>query len=460
MFSNVAFSAVAFIVALGILISIHEYGHFWVARKVGIKVLRYSIGFGKPLLRRTGKIDNTEFVLAAIPLGGYVKMLDEREGNVADHEKHRAFNRQPLWARSAVVIAGPLANFLLAIVAYWIVMLIGISGVAPLLGAPEADSPAERAGFVYEDRIVSVNGQLTQTWTDARIALLDSSLGASNGESTLLRIEVERADGQSVTRELPITEEQMLKSDGDAVRNLGFRTWWPEVEPIVGELVADGAAAQAGLQVGDTITRVDGQNIDTWRELVASVQPRPDETLEILVSRGGQEIPLSLTPKSVQVGEQSVGQIGIRETQSQTMTNKARVTVQYPPMQALGQALQRTWDMSVLTVRMLGKLVVGQASLDNISGPISIAQFAGQSASIGIDHYINFIALISISLAVLNLLPIPMLDGGHLMYFAAEAVRGKPVSERVQIWGQQLGIVLLGGLMFLAFYNDILRVAS
>ena len=456
MFSNVAFSAVAFIIALGILISIHEFGHFWVARKVGIKVLRFSIGFGKALVRRTGKTDNTEFVLAAIPLGGYVKMLDEREGPVPAHEQHRAFNRQPLWARSAVVIAGPLANFLLAIVAYWLVMMIGISGVAPLIGAPEPESAAAQSGFQYEDLIVSVNGQQTQTWTDARIALLESSLNANEP----LQIEVELANGQRVIRELPVTQQQMLKSDGDAVANLGFRTWWPEVDPVVGDLVDGGAADKAGLLVGDRIVSVDGEVLTSWRDLVSRVQPSANVPLALEVERDSQLLEITLTPEAAEVGGQTVGRIGIMETQSQAVADRSQVTVQYPPMAAFGEALKRTWSMSVLTVRMMGKLVVGQASLDNISGPISIAQYAGQSASIGIDHYINFIALISISLAVLNLLPIPMLDGGHLVYFAAEAVIGKPVSERVQIWGQQLGIVLLGSLMFLAFYNDIWRLSQ
>lgn len=456
MFSNVAISAAAFIVALGILISIHEFGHFWVARKVGIKVLRFSIGFGKALVRRTGKTDNTEFVLAAIPLGGYVKMLDEREGPVASHEQHRAFNRQPLWARTAVVVAGPLANFLLAIAAYWLVMMIGISGVAPLIGQPVEDSAAERAGFLNEDLIVSVNGQSTPTWTDARIALLESSLGSTEA----LQIEVERADGQRLSRQLPVTEQQMLKSDGDAVANLGFRTWWPDVKPIVGDLVEGGAADQAGLQIDDLILSVDAQTIDSWRELVSKVQPSAGKALALEIERDGQIIALTLTPEAAQVGDQTVGRIGIMETQSQALANRSQVTVRHPPVDAFVEALERTWSMSVLTVRMMGKLVLGQASLDNISGPISIAQYAGQSASIGIDHYINFIALISISLAVLNLLPIPMLDGGHLMYFAAEAVTGKPVSERVQILGQQVGIVLLGGLMFLAFYNDIWRLSQ
>lgn len=456
MFSSIVLSAIAFLIALGILISIHEFGHFWVARKVGIKVLRYSIGFGKPLIRKVGKVDNTEFVLAAIPLGGYVKMLDEREGAVPASDRHRAFNRQPLWARSAVVVAGPLANFLLAIVAYWIVMMIGISGVAPLIGAPQPGSAAEQAGFVYEDRIVSVNGQQTQTWTDARIALLESSLGSP----APLQIQVEQANGQMLVRELPVTQDQMLKSDGDAVANLGFRTWWPEVDPVIGGLVDGGAADQAGLEIGDQIVSVDGVPVVTWRELVDIVQPSGGVELALVVSRDGNRMNINLTPQSVQAGEQTIGRIGVMETQSEVLSSKSQVVVRYPPVEAIGEALQRTWNMSVLTIRMLGKLFVGQASLDNISGPISIAQYAGQSASIGIDHYINFIALISISLAVLNLLPIPMLDGGHLVYFAAEAVTGKPVSEKVQIWGQQLGIVLLGSLMFLAFYNDIWRLAQ
>lgn len=454
MFSNVVVSALAFLVALGILISIHEYGHFWVARRVGIKVLRYSIGFGKALYRRTGKVDNTEFVVAAIPLGGYVKMLDEREGSVPAAERHRAFNQQSLWARSAVVVAGPLANFLLAIVAYWIVMMIGISGVAPLVGAPQADSAAARAGFQYEDRILAVNGQPTPTWADARIALLESSLNVSEP----LEIEVESASGEQHIRSLEVSQDDMLQADGDAVANLGFSRWWPEVEPIIGSVIAGGAAEAAGLQDGDRILSINGETLDSWRSLVEHVRPSAGISLELEVLRDGNRLSLSMTPEAVKAGNETVGRIGVMENQSEALAGRAQVVVKYPPLAAFGQALERTWDMSVLTLRMMGKLLLGQASLDNISGPISIAQYAGQSASIGIDHYINFIALISISLAVLNLLPVPMLDGGHLLYFAAEAIRGKPLSERTQIMGQQMGIAILGALMFLAFYNDIWRL--
>lgn len=454
MFSNVVISALAFLVALGLLISIHEFGHFWVARRVGIKVLRYSVGFGKALVTRRGKTDDTEFVLAAIPLGGYVKMLDEREGNVAAHERHRAFNQQPLWARSAVVLAGPMANFLLAILAYWLVMMIGISGVAPLIGSPVPDSAAEQAGFAYEDRILAVNGQPTQTWADARIALLESALDASG----VLAIEVEDAAGQRQVRQLPLSQDDMLKSDGDAVANLGFRTWWPEVAPVIGEVIEGGAAEAAGLQSGDLVLSIDGQPMESWRSMVKVVQPSAGTALNLLVRRDGQQLAVTLTPEPVEINGTLVGRIGVMETQSVELAKRAQVVVKYGPVAAIGEALSRTWDMSLLTLRMLGKLVVGQASLDNISGPISIAQYAGQSVTVGIDHYINFIALISISLAVLNLLPVPMLDGGHLLYFLAEAIRGKPLPENIQIMGQQVGIALLGALMFLAFYNDIWRL--
>ena len=453
MFSNVAVSALAFVVAIGLLVAIHEFGHFWVARRVGVKVLRYSVGFGRPLISRRGRVDGTEFVLAAIPLGGYVKMLDEREAPVAKEERHRAFNAQPLWARSAVVIAGPLANFLLAVLAYWLVLVIGISGVAPLIGSPAQGSAAERAGFTSEDRIVAVDGVTVETWTDARIALLESSLGID----APLPVTVETAAGERLVRELEVTQDSMLKADGDAVAGLGFRAWWPDVEPIVGE-VLEGPAMRAGLQGGDRVLAVDGEPIASWQALVEAVQPAAGVELALTIERDGATSTVTLVPDEVDLGERVVGRLGVTETQSAALSERARVVVREGPLEAVGGALERTWNMSVLTIRMLGKLLVGQASLDNISGPISIAQVAGQSASIGIDHYINFLALISISLGVLNLLPVPILDGGHLLYFAAEAVRGKPLSERMQILGQQLGIMVLGGLMFLAFYNDIWRL--
>jgi len=456
MFGNVAFSALAFIVALGFLVAIHEFGHFWVARRVGIKVLRFSVGFGKPLYSRKLGADDTEFVVAAIPLGGYVKMLDEREAPVLAGERHRAFNAQPLWARSAVVIAGPVANFFVAILAYWVVLTMGISGIAPLVGPPVPGSAAAAAGFEYEDRIRSVDGVLTETWTDARIALLESALDIE----APLDISVETSGGEVLTRRLAVTQDNMLKADGDAVAGLGFTAWWPEVDAIVGAVSEDSAASRAGLAIGDRVLSVDDAPIANWRAFVEAVQPAAGKSLSLGIERNGHEIEVAITPEPVTVGAREIGRIGVSETQSAALSSKADVTVRYGPFEAVGGAVARTFNMSLLTLRMLGKLLVGQASLDNISGPISIAQVAGQTASVGLDHYINFIALISISLGVLNLLPVPILDGGHLLYFAAEAVRGRPLSERVQLWGQQFGIVVLGGLMFLAFYNDIWRLVQ
>lgn len=452
MLSNFAVSAIAFLIALGILISIHEYGHFWVARKVGIKVLTYSLGFGKPLWRRVGKVDNTEYVVAAIPLGGYVKMLDEREGTVLAHERHRAFNNKPLWARTAVVLAGPVANFILAIFAYWLVMMMGISGIAPIVGSVPSGSAAEQAGFQVEDKILAINGRTTNTWTDARITLIDEGIDRTEP----IPIDVETNVGETSTRLLDTSNVSLLNTDTDVFADLGLTIWQPEIEPVVGAFTDNSAAEAAGLQVGDRITQANGSPIDTFSQLVAIVHPRAGEPIDFVVQRDGLSIDTTVTPEANTRNGETIGLIGVAPNRPEGL-DRLNVKVSYPPIEALGKAVQRTYDMTTLTLQMLVKLVVGEASLDNISGPISIAQFAGQSASVGIDHYINFLALISLSLAVLNLMPIPMLDGGHLVYFAAEAVTGRPVSERVQIWGQQLGIVLLGGLMFLAFYNDIGR---
>ncbi len=454
MFSNVALSAIAFLIALGILITIHEFGHFWVARKVGIKVLKFSIGMGKSLYTRVGKVDGTEYTLAAIPLGGYVRMLDERVDTVSSEESHRAFNQKPLWARVAVVIAGPLANFILAIAAYWLVLMIGISGVAPLIGSITPDSPADIGGFQSEDRLLSINGKPTPSWNDARLELLDASLNAEH--ATL--IEVETVSGSVTTRELKLANLDVLKETGDPVAKMGFSAWYPEIEPVIGTVIADGAAASAGMLAGDRVLSIDGESINSWLDFVNAVRPSANKSLALVVERDGETIDLNIEPASVEVNGETIGRVGVSENQSAELFEKVRTTVQYPVGTAFVKAFVRTWDMTRLTLSMLAKLVTGQASLDNISGPISIAQFAGQSASIGIDHYINFIAMISISLAVLNLLPIPMLDGGHLVYFAVEAITRRPVSERIQIVGQQFGLVILGGLMFLAFYNDIWRL--
>ncbi len=449
----------AFLLALGILISIHEFGHFWVARKLDVKVLKFSIGFGKPLWSRRGQVDDTEYAVAMIPLGGYVRMLDEREGDVKPQELHRAFNRKSVWARIAIVLAGPMANFILAAFVYWIVMMTGITGLSPLLGEITPDTPAAKAGFAFEDRIVEVGGTHTPTWSDARIALLQQSMSASGSDSTI-DVLVQTAAGEEATRTLVIDKNALIQGDGDAIGRLGIQQWWPVIKPIIGGLVEGGAASRDGLLIDDLVLQVNETSINTWFEWVMVVRENPGIEMEVDVLRDGEQRRLLLTPGERNVDGKVIGFIGASENQSAALMEKARIRVSYPPIESLKRGIEKTWDISVLTLRMMGKLVTGQASLDNVSGPISIAQFAGQSASVGIDHYLNFIALISVSLAILNLLPVPMLDGGHLLYFAMEVVTGKPLPEKIQLIGQQVGLALLGCLMILAFYNDILRLVG
>ena len=451
-------SLVAFIVAIGILVTIHEFGHYWVARKMGVKVLRFSIGFGKPLWKKVAGADDTEYVLAAIPLGGYVKMLDEREGNVDSEELDRAFNRKSVWARIAIVLAGPLANLILAVFLYWLVFIVGITGVAPIVGVPDAQSPAAEAGFESGDRIVAIADRNTPTWDTVYVALLDAIVE----DTEQLQIVVETEDGLSANRSLGINSEELLASQGDIVRKLGMQRWWPDVEPVIGAVVPDGAAEAAGLQAGDRILSSDGVAVASWGEWVQVIRASPDKTLLLEVQRSSGTEEISLTPARLEREDGVIGFIGARETQSQAVIDeKLRTVERYGPVQSIGKAFQRSWDMITVSLGMIGKLFTGEASLKNtVSGPISIAQFAGQSVSVGIDHYINFIALVSISLGIFNLFPVPMLDGGHLVYYAVEVVTGKPVSEKIQIVGQQLGLALLGTLMVFVFYQDILRLIT
>jgi len=449
---------VAFIIAIGILVTIHEFGHYWVARKMGVKVLRFSIGFGKPLWKKVVGEDATEYVLAAIPLGGYVKMLDEREGDVDAADLDRAFNRKSVWARIAIVLAGPLANLILAVFLYWLVFIVGITGVAPIVGAPEGESPAAAAGFESGDKIVAIADRRTPTWDTVYVALLDAIVD----NTEVLDINVETENGVSARRPLAIDSTELLASQGDIVRKLGLQRWWPDVDPVIGGVVPDGAAEAAGLEVGDRILTSDGVEVGSWGDWVRIIRASPEKALVLEVQRGGGIEEITLTPARLEREGGDIGFIGARETQSQAVIDeKLRTVERYGPLQSVGKALQRTWDMITVSIGMIGKLFTGEASLKNtVSGPISIAQFAGQSVSVGIDHYINFLALVSISLGIFNLFPVPMLDGGHLVYYAVEAVTGKPVSEKVQIVGQQVGLALLGTLMVFVFYQDILRLVT
>lgn len=457
MVGNFIWYALSFVLALGVLVAFHEYGHFWTARKLGIKVLKFSVGFGKPLWQRTGA-DGTEYVVAAIPLGGYVKMLDEREGDVPEEEAHRAFNRQSVWTRIAVVAAGPIANFILAIAAYWLMFGIGISAMVPRIGVPDAGSLAAIAGFESGERIVQIGERPTESWEAVRIALLDSVL---NGDGGAVEIQVETEGGAILRRQLPIDGDAALADGGDMVGDSGLKLWRPSIPAVLDDILADSAAESAGLQSGDKIITSDGQSVADWSAWVMLVQASPEKVMSVGIERAGQIQTISLTPASIERGGRVFGRIGATAYIDPSVEREAaamRTVVGYGPVESLWRGVQRTVDISLVSLQMIGKLVTGQASLDNVSGPLTIAQFAGQSASVGFDHYLNFLALISVSLAVLNLLPVPILDGGHLLFYAVELVKGSPVSDRIQLWGQQFGLVLLAGLMGLAFYNDILRL--
>lgn len=444
--------AAAFVVALGILIVVHEFGHFWVARRCGVKVLRFSIGFGKPLWRRHVGADRTELVVAAVPLGGYVKMLDETEGQVAPAELPRAFNRQPVWKRTAIVAAGPAFNFLFAILAYWAVYMVGIEGIRPLVGRVAPGSVAEQAGFRAGDEILAIDGSAVQSWGQRRLHLFQRAL-----DRGVVTVEVRDAEGSVRTRRLDLSGLPASAVDATLLeRGIGLYGYLPQVLPVIGGL-EEGPAKAAGMEVGDRIVRIEGKPINGWEDVVALISARAGKPTDVTVERNGERLTLHITPMPVRQGDATIGRINIRP-QIAEIPPELRVRVRLGPLQAFGEASANTWAMTALTLEMLYRMVTLEVSSKNISGPITIAQYAGQTAMIGAVQFIMFLAVISISLAVLNLLPIPVLDGGHLLYFAIEVIKGSPVSERVMLFGQQVGIVLLAGLMLLAFYNDFTRI--
>ena len=449
------FSAAAFVLALGVLITVHEFGHFWVARRLGVKVLRFSVGFGRPLWRRIGRVDGTEYVVAAVPLGGYVRMLDEREGDVPAAEAHRAFNRQSLRVRSAIVAAGPLFNFAFAILAYWLVFVSGDVGTRPILGTVTAGSPAAAAGFRPGELVQRVNGEDTPTWETVVYELL--AAGVSRRPA---RIEVQTTDGGAELRLLAVDALLDLGEQRDALGTLGLTPERPILAPVIGEVIAGEAAERAGLRPGDRLVAVDGEPIADWPAWVEYVQGRPGRTLRLDFQRDGLAMATELVPAGVDRNGTLVGRIGAAVSLDSDLVDRYRVEVRYGPVEALGVAVQKTWDLSVLTLRVLWKMVTGEASVNNLSGPISIAQSAGQSASVGLVQFLKFLALVSVSLGVLNLLPVPVLDGGHLAFFAVEAIKGGPLSEAAQALGQRIGLALLIGLMALVLYLDLVRLLA
>nr|WP_242520734.1 RIP metalloprotease RseP [Halomonas litopenaei] len=443
----------AVLVVLGLLVTFHEFGHFWVARRCGVKVLRFSVGFGKPLWSRVDR-HGTEFAIAAIPLGGYVKMLDEREGNVPADQLDQAFNRKSVWARIAIVAAGPLANFLLALVAYWALFVAGTTTVVPVVGEVTPQSPAAEAGLEQGMEVTAVRGEPVRSWDDINLKLV-AAIGASGS----LAIET-RAEGSSVARTYPVEVDNWLvgQDPPEPLGTLGIRPWRPDMPAVIGQLVENEPAVQAGLQPGDRVVAIDGEPVADWPDLVQRVRARPGEAMELDVQRGDASVTLSLTPRGNRLDDGSeIGYIGAGVAPVD-WPQKYQRDIRYGPLEAVGQAASRTAEMTVLTFDAVRKMLVGLISPTNLSGPITIARIAGDTARSGLESFVNFMAYLSISLGVLNLLPIPVLDGGHLLYYLIEAVRGRPVSERTQAVGLKVGLALVGTLMIMALYFDVMRL--
>lgn len=453
--NNFLFYLLAFVVVLGVLVVIHELGHYLAARYCGVKVLRFSVGFGKPLLRRQWGVDRTEWLLCAIPLGGYVKMLDEREGQVASHELSRAFNRQTVGKRSLIVAAGPFANFILAIFLYWLVFMWGTNELLPVVGPAPAESPVAMAGIRNGDLVRGLDGEPVSTWDDLRWMLLKKAVDRDSVE-----MEVSDEHGEISTHRLFVGAIGEQGWEGDALERLGLVFYRPMIPPVIGKLVSGGPGEAAGLQVGDEILVVDDADIATWQDFVMRVRDSAGRTLHIELLRHQQVIAVNLIPEAISERGKTVGKIGVAVADSPEGQREIRTFVRYGVLHAARKAVGETWEKSVFSLVMMGKMVTGEVSWKNLSGPVSIADYAGQSARLGLDYYLKFMAMVSISLGVLNLLPIPVLDGGHLMYHIIEVVRRRPLSERAMEVAQQIGVSLLFSLMAFAFLNDINRLFS
>ncbi len=440
----------AFAVTLGVLVVFHELGHLVVARLVGVKVLRFSVGFGRIVWSRRVGADGTEWALSAVPLGGYVKMIDEREGTVAPADLPRAFNRQSVWKRIAIVAAGPIANLLLAVLLFAGSYMAGIPGQRALLAPPPPNSPAAAAGLSDHDVVTAVDGDSVQSWQDLRWRLLKVS-GDHDAAIT-----VQRPDGTSATRTLPLSTLTRSDWEGNFLAALGIRA--DLGPPVVNETLRGKPAALAGMRPGDAIVAINGAQVRSPADAAAITNAHPGERLTFTINRDGVEYQTELTPEASDQNGRRVGLAGMRLAVDPAVAERVSITVRYGIGEALVQGFRKTWDLSLFTVKMLGRIITGDASLKNISGPLTMADYAGQSAQAGVLTFIAYLALISISLGVLNLLPVPLLDGGHLMYYLAEIIKGSPVSDRVLEVGQRIGMAVLAMLMALALFNDLSRL--
>lgn len=451
--NSVPFYLAAFLVVLGVLIVVHELGHYLAARLCGVKVLRFSVGFGRMLWRKRLGIDQTEWAISIFPLGGYVKMLDEREGAVAEEEIHRTFNRQSVGKRSIIVAAGPLANFALAILLYWAVFMHGSEELLPVLGAPPIGTPAAMAAIVNGEQVRAVDGQPVATWNDLRWVLLQKAI---DQESVALEVVNER--DEIAVRHLYLAAAGEQGWEGDALERLGVRFYRPDLPAVIGKVVTNGVADRVGLLPGDRVLSIAEKDVFSWYDLVAIIRDSATKSIRLEVERQGEIVAVDLVPESVMERGQTVGKIGVAVADGPKPRREVKTFISYGMVEAAGKALDETWDKSIFSLVMMGKMLTGEVSWKNLSGPVTIADYAGQSARLGLDYYLKFMALVSISLGVLNLLPIPVLDGGHLLYHVLEVVMRRPLSERAMEIGQQVGMSILFALMAFAFFNDLTRL--
>jgi regulator of sigma E protease len=445
-----------FVVAVSLLVTVHEFGHFWVARKLGFKVLRFSVGFGRPLYKKVAGADRTEYVIAAIPLGGYVKLLDEREGPVPPEELARSFTRKPPWQRIVVLLAGPGFNILFAIVVLWgMFWANGETEIRPLVGEVVKGSVADRAGLHSGDEILAINGSAVAGQRDVVFDLLD----AMSGSGTAL-LAVRARSGESRTATLAVadsTERRRLTEPAELFKGLGFEFWEPTVPAVLGRVVADGPAAHAGLKPGDEIIAINGEPVRNFHDVVVRVAGRPGEAIVVRYRRGGAQFDARMIVASERVEGHAVGRIRVATASAVKLPDSQLIHTDLTPLAALGRAVREADNMTVLQARLFWRMLLGQVSLKNLSGPLSIAEYAGDSAQAGVAPFLGFLVLISLSLGFLNLLPVPILDGGQILFQLVEWLKGTPLSERAQVLGQQVGIALLVLLMGVALFNDIAR---